>query len=270
VSSIHFVRKGQGKPILLVHGLGSNVRNWDPIVPALTAAGRGVIALDLPGFGESPPLSGEVTIASLTDAVEGFIAEHQLGDVDVVGSSMGARMVLEMSRRGHAGAVIALDPGGFWTDTQVKVFGATVGASIALVRHIQPLLPTLTRSKVGRTALLLQFSAHPWRLDRDLVLQELRSFKRATSLDDALRALVHGPKQLGAQAGSQKSSVVIGWGRNDRVTLPSQSARALELFPAARLHWFDDCGHFPHWDQPEETARLILETTGSETFEPDR
>lgn len=254
---MQFVREGDGKPLLLVHGLGSSLRNWDPIMPALTAD-RDVIAVDLPGFGNSPPLPGEVTIASLTDAVQQFVAEHDLGDVDVVGSSMGARMVLEMARRGHGGVVVALDPGGFWTDTQVKIFNATVGASIALVRNIQPLLPALTGSRVGRTALLLQFSAKPWRLDPDVVLRELRDFKRATSLDEALRALVHGPKQQGAPAGSLKAPVVIGWGRNDRVTVPSQAQKALQAFPDAELHWFDHCGHFPHWDQPQQTARLIL------------
>jgi len=45
------------------------------------------------------------------------------------------------------------------------------------------------------------------------------------------------------------------------VTLPSQSARALELFPDATLHWFESCGHFPHWDQPERAAELILAST---------
>jgi pimeloyl-ACP methyl ester carboxylesterase len=128
-----------------------------------------------------------------------------------------------------------------------------------LVRRIQPLLPLLTRSRVGRTTLLLQFSAHPWRLPPELVLGELRSFGRATQLDEALDALVYGPQQQGAGAGSFLANVVIGWGRNDRVTLPSQAARAQALFPGARLHWFDDCGHFPHWDQPEQTARLILD-----------
>ncbi|CAN5785925.1 hypothetical protein BH09ACT7_BH09ACT7_45990 [soil metagenome] len=187
--SLNFVRQGAGTPLLLVHGMGSNWRNWEPVLPPLTRE-REVIALDLPGFGDSPPLVGDVTIAALTDAVEAFIAHHDLGDIDVVGSSMGARMVLEMARRGHRGGVVALDPGGFWTDPELKVFGATVGASVALVRRIQPLLPALTRTKVGRTALLLQFSAKPWRLPSDLVLQELRSFDRAASLDEALAALV--------------------------------------------------------------------------------
>jgi pimeloyl-ACP methyl ester carboxylesterase len=257
---MHSVRRGSGKPLLLVHGLGSSWRNWDSVLPMLSSQ-REVIAVDLPGYGESPPLPGEVSIASLTDAVESFIAEHDLGDVDVVGSSMGARMVLEMARRGHGGTVVALDPGGFWTDRQVKIFGVTVGASVALVRRIQSLLPVLTSSRIGRTALLLQFSAKPWRLPPELVLQELRNFDRATQLDEALDALVRGPKQQGAQAGSVRARVVIGWGRNDRVTLPSQAARAQALFPDATLHWFADCGHFPHWDQPEQTAQLILEST---------
>lgn len=257
---MHFERHGSGRPMLLVHGLGSGLRNWDPVVPAL-AAERDVIIVDLPGFGETAPLDGEVSIATLTDAVERFIQTEGLPDVDLVGSSMGARMVLEMARRGHAGSTVALDPGGFWTNRQVAVFGATIKASIALVRRIQPALPALTRNPAGRTALLAQFSAKPWKLDPDLVLTELRGFKTAPSLDATLRALVFGPKQEGAPAGSLKGKVVIGWGRQDKVTLPSQAKTASSLFPDATLHWFDDCGHFPHWDQPAQAARLILDST---------
>ena len=256
---MHFFRTGTGKPLLLIHGI-SQLHNWDPVVPAL-ARERDVIAVDLPGFGSTPPLTGEVSIATLTDAVERFIDEHQLDAVDVVGSSMGARIALEMTRRGHAGTVVALDPGGFWTDTEVKVFGASVGGSLKLVRAIDRALPALTRTAVGRTALLLQFSAKPWRLDPDLVLTELRAFKHAPSLDNAMHALVHGPKQLGAPSGSLRAPVVIGWGDKDRVTIPRQAHRAAELYPDAELHWFSDCGHFPHWDQPDETVELILKTT---------
>jgi pimeloyl-ACP methyl ester carboxylesterase len=257
---MRFVREGSGKPLLLVHGL-SNLLNWAPVCGEL-AREREVISVDLPGFGESPPLTGEVTVASLTDAVENFIAERDLGDVDVVGSSMGARMALELARRGHRGNVVALNPGGFWTDAQRTVFGATVRASIALVRRIQPVLPTLTRSKAGRSALMLQFSAHPSRLDPDLVLQELQNFDRSPSLDEAVSSLINGPDQQGAPRGSLMGSTVIGWGRRDRVTFPSQAHRAQELFPDASLRWFDDCGHFPHWDQPADTVRVILEATG--------
>ncbi len=257
--SLNVARHGSGRPLLLVHGI-SQLHNWDPIVPAL-ARDREVIAIDLPGFGDSAPLTGEVTIAALTDAVERFIAEQNLTEVEVVGSSMGARIALELARRGHAGAVVALNPGGFWTDTEVRIFSATVGTSLKLVRAIDPLVPTLARNPVTRTALLAQFSARPWRLDADLVARELRGFRRSPSLDAAMHALVHGPKQQGAPRGSLRAPVVIGWGHNDRVTPPRQAHRAQELYPDARLHWFDRCGHFPHWDRPEQTVATILATT---------
>lgn len=57
---------------------------------------------------------------------------------------------------------------------------------------------------------------------------------------------------------------MIGWGRRDRVCFPRQAKRALALFPDAQLHWFDRCGHFPHWDAPAETAQLILSALSSE------
>ena len=43
--------------------------------------------------------------------------------------------------------------------------------------------------------------------------------------------------------------------------LPAQAARALATFPGAEVHWFGDSGHFPQWDEPEATARLILTAT---------
>ena len=68
--------------------------------------------------------------------------------------------------------------------------------------------------------------------------------------------------QQGAAAGSTPGWVTIGWGRQDRVTLPRQAARAQQLFPDAVPHWFERCGHFPMWDQPGRTAELILARTG--------
>ncbi len=258
---MHFVRRGSGPSVVLVHGLGSSLGNWDPVVPAL-AEERDVVVVDLPGFGQTPPLSGEVSIATLTDALARFLEREDLADSDIVGSSMGARMVLEHARRGHRGTTVALDPGGFWTDRQKPFFRASITASVGLVRRIQPLLPALTRNRVTRTLLMAQFSHKPWKLPPDLALQELRGFDHSPSLDEALRSLVNGPAQEGAPRGTLQGKVVIGWGRNDKVTLPSQSERALNLFPDASLHWFDSCGHFPHWDQPAETVRMILRSTG--------
>jgi pimeloyl-ACP methyl ester carboxylesterase len=72
-----------------------------PILPQL-AAQREVVAVDLPGFGETPPTPGEISIARFADELTTFLHEQDLSEVDMVGSSMGARVVLEMAGAGSA------------------------------------------------------------------------------------------------------------------------------------------------------------------------
>ena len=257
---MHHIRRGSGRPLLLLHGLGSHSSSWAPILDAL-AAEREVIAVDLPGFGETPPLPGEVSIATLADAVIRFCAEQKLGAPDVVGSSMGARLVLELARRGVVGAVVALDPGGFWKGWERLFFGTTIALSIRLVRLLQPVMRAISGNPIGRTLLLAQFSAHPWSLPSELVLDEMRSFAAARSFDPLLTSLVASPMQEGLARGSAKRPIAIVWGESDRVCLPRQAERAMARFPDAKLYWVKRCGHFPMWDQPAETVRIILETT---------
>ena len=96
---LHFVRRGTGRPLLLIHGIGGSWRSWNTILDTL-AAERDVIAVDLPGHGDTPKLPGIHSIGTLADAVTDFLVQHDLLGIDAVGSSMGARLVLEMARRG--------------------------------------------------------------------------------------------------------------------------------------------------------------------------
>ena len=159
------------------------------------------------------------------------------------------------------GDTVALDPGGFWSDRELLVFGATLRPSITLVRALRVMLPSLLGSPVGRTLLLAQLSARPWALSREIVLPDVCGLADAPATGAALDALTKGPKQRGAPAGTVPGRVTIGWGRRDLVTVPRQAARASELFPDAVLHWFERCGHFPQWDAPQEATRLILDST---------
>ncbi|MBC7740208.1 MAG: alpha/beta fold hydrolase [Candidatus Saccharibacteria bacterium] len=257
---LNFIRQGKGPPLLLVHGLGGSWRSWSTILPALCEM-RDVVALDLPGHGETSGTVNSGTFKGLADIVEAFIVEQGFGGIDIVGSSLGARIVLELARRGKVGATIALDPGGFWRGWERTYFRTTLSASIRLVRGLGPALPTLCRYAATRSMLLAQLSARPWKLDATIVATELKSFAATKAFDSLVRDLATAPEQQGP-ASDLSHPVVIGWGRQDRLCLPRQAARAIKAFPSARLHWFEKCGHFPMWDQPKETIRLILDETG--------
>lgn len=256
--TLHVERHGSGKPLVLVHGLGGSSRSWDPVVEPL-ARHREVILIDLPGHGRSPLGPTASTFAGLVGRVEIFIAAEGLQAADLVGSSMGARLVLELACRGHAGVVVALDPGGFWKGWERHFFAATIGLSGRLVRALQPLMPAITRSAIGRSLLLAQLSARPWKLDRDFVLHEMQSIASTRTFDALTRDLAYGAGQAGKS--STAAPMVIGWGREDRLCLPRQAARAKARFPQAHVHWFDRCGHLPMWDQPAGAIELILAST---------
>jgi pimeloyl-ACP methyl ester carboxylesterase len=258
---MNYIRRGAGKPLLLIHGIGGSWRSWQTILDDL-ALEREVIAVDLPGHGDTPALKGETTIASLCDAVTEFLSENNLTGVDAVGSSMGARLVLELARRGGiVGGVVSLDPGGFWQGWQIPFFYHSINLSIKLVRALQPVMPQLTRNVISRSLLFAQFSARPWRVAPRIALDEMHSFAASPVFDELLYNLAYGELQKGAAKNSIKNPLIIGWGRRDKVCFPSQSRLALEKFPDAQLHWFDHCGHFPQWDKPEETVQLILRGT---------
>ncbi|AZQ68102.1 alpha/beta fold hydrolase [Silicimonas algicola] len=254
---LNFERQGAGRPLLMVHGLGGSVRSWDSIVPMVSRA-REMVVIDLPGHGQSPPLAGRQTIAAYADALEHFIDQNDLAGVDTVGSSVGARLVLELARRGVGGHTVAYDPGGFWRGWETVFFRSTLAASVRLVRRLRRHIPALSRNRAARTLLLAQLSAHPGRLDPLLVRNELTSIAETEVFDAMLRELARGPLQEGSA--TPPGRVTIGWGRQDRLLLPRQAERALEAFPTAHLHWFDRCGHFPQWDRPKEAAKIVLET----------
>ena len=257
---MQMTRTGRGRPLLLVHGLGSTRRVWNPILDRL-AERREVIALDLPGHNGTPAKADGGTFIGLARNLEALLDRDGLAGADVVGSSLGGQLVLEMARRGKTGAVVALDPGGFWAGGERAYVKASLRASSGMLRGMRPALPMLARLPASRATLLSQLSARPWELAGDLVATELDAFAATTTLDALIDDLPSGPMQAGP-AHAASGPVTIGWGRHDRLCLPAQAARAVAAFPGARLHWFDRSGHFPMWDQPDEALALILEATG--------
>lgn len=255
--TIAFERRGSGRPLLLVHGLGSTRNAWAPVLRMLET-NRETILVDLPGHGATPAEPDSGTFAGLVRSVENWLGEQNLSTVDMAGSSLGARIVLELARRGSTGRVIALDPGGFWQGWERSWAGSTLSASAMLLRTLGPTIRPLSRNGFSRSALLAQLSARPWALDGEFVADELESLAGTPTVDPLIRDLSTGPAQVGP---ASTGPVTIGWGRHDRLCLPVQAGRAVQAFPGARLVWFEHSGHFPMWDEPAAAVALILEAT---------
>ena len=75
-SSLAYTRSGSGAPLVLLHGIGLSRRSWNPVIPTL-AQHFDVIAVDLPGFGESAqPDPGQAHPRALAEAVAGLLARR--------------------------------------------------------------------------------------------------------------------------------------------------------------------------------------------------
>jgi pimeloyl-ACP methyl ester carboxylesterase len=257
---MHVSSQGRGKDLLLVHGLGSHSHSWRLIAPALERE-RHLLMVDLPGHGRTPAEEDSGTFTGQARSLAGFLRAEGMEGVDMVGTSLGGQLVLEMARRGLAGSVVALSPGGFWMGWERLYMESSMLLSSRLLRTLGPSLPLFCANLAGRSTLLAQLSAHPWELPADLVAEELESYACTPVLEPLTVNLAHRPMQEGPAAPGT-GRLAIGWGRRDGLCLPQQAVRAAAAFPGARLAWFEDCGHFPAWDRPAETARLILETVG--------
>lgn len=257
---MNYIQMGKGKPLLLIHGLGGSSKSWNTIITAL-ATRRNVIAIDLPGSGETPPLESEVSFYSLCNEVTTFIMTHNLQGIDVVGSSMGARLVLELARRGGiVGSVVALNPGGFWNTFEKTIFYFTMSFSILLLRLFHSIIDKISHSPFLKILFLSQFSYAPKHLTSKTVQHELRDFLKAKTFNKLLFSLTFGKGQQGMNR-KQEFPITIVWGEHDHVCFKNQAKRAIKLFPKANLVWLQKCGHYPQWDRPDATVDIILSAT---------
>ncbi|KPF45796.1 alpha/beta fold hydrolase [Rhizobium sp. AAP43] len=88
-SGTAYVAVGRGEPLVLIHGVGMKLEAWLPQIEALSGSFE-VIAADLPGHGESAPLTGGSALPAFVGRFTRFLAEIDRGPVSVAGHSMGA------------------------------------------------------------------------------------------------------------------------------------------------------------------------------------
>lgn len=247
---------------MLVHGIGSQWPAWEPVLDRL-AAQRDVIALDLPGFGMSPPLPSGVapTVPALADSVMELLEQLEVSRPHVAGNSMGGWIALELARRGVVASATALSPAGFWNRREVAYSRASLRLTVRIARALDPVADRMTASAALRTLLFGQVVARPWRIPAEDAAGALRALARSPAFDATLTVLTAGHFTGGADV---SVPVTIAWGDRDRLLIPRQAGRAVRAIPGARLAILDGCGHVPMSDDPERVVQVLLEASTSQ------
>jgi len=254
--SLAHERAGSGRPLLLVHGIGSRRQVWGPVLQRL-ASEREVVTVDLPGFGESADLPAGVipTLDAHVDAVVAFLDEQGLNEIDVGGNSMGGGVALELARRGRVRTATALSPIGFWTPQEIHWAVRSLKNTYATARALRPVASALYATAVGRTLGSWQIAARPWRIPADDAVASHKALAEADAflptLDNVSRYVFHDGPEL-------RVPVTVAWGERDRLLLTRQSRRAMRVLPQGRHLLLYGCGHVPMCDDPEQVAEVLL------------
>jgi pimeloyl-ACP methyl ester carboxylesterase len=251
-------RSGCGAPLLLLHGMGSSRRDFTAVLPELRAR-FDVLNVDLPGVGRSPHLAQRPTVGAITDAVERTLDAEGVGRVHVLGNSLGARVALELARRGRALSVVAIAPSGLNVPQERLVQGLGMGLARIVLRTADPLVAAASRSAVGRAAVLAPLKARPWRTSPEEAVGAREGFSGSR---DFWRTLLWGlmvdvPRDLDRI----DCPVTLVQGVADWVA-SGQTVRYLPLVPGSRFTPLLVAGHAPQSDRPGTIVRLGEETAG--------
>jgi pimeloyl-ACP methyl ester carboxylesterase len=257
---VNVVELGSGPPVVFVHGLSGSWQNWLEQLPVLAEDHR-VVALDLPGFGQSPMPPEQISISGYGRLVEGVCDALGLDAVALVGNSMG----------GFIGAEVAIQ---FPARVERLVLVSAAGLSIEYQRneHVLRLLrrterrltawggwlasrsDTLVRRRRTRRALLSIVAAHPDLLPGPLSAELLRGSGKPGFVD-ALDALTDYP--IRERLPEIACPTLIVWGEDDRL-VPVRDAFEFErLIPTARKVIYRDTGHVSMLERPAAFNALL-------------
>ncbi|MBG0827677.1 alpha/beta fold hydrolase [Planomonospora sp. ID67723] len=252
-----FERRGAGAPLILVHGIGHHWQAWLPVLDRL-AAERDVIAVDLPGFGVSPPLppGTPYTAETLADAVESFCAVLGIREPHVAGNSLGGYVALELASRGVVRTACALSPAGFWSRGELAYARAVLRATRGAALAVPPERAAMTAGNpVAKAISVGMMVAHPGRLSDEAVLAAGEALRNSPGFDETLDSFAW----LMPPA-PPKVPITVAWGERDRLLLRRQAVRAAK-WSGQRVKLLRGCGHLPMSDDPEMVARVLLEAS---------
>ncbi|MFF7768343.1 alpha/beta fold hydrolase [Streptomyces massasporeus] len=255
--TLSYTRRGSGEPLLLLHGIGHHRQAWEPVIPAL-AAERDVIAVDLPGCGDSPALPDGMAhdLPTMSTVLKALFGALEIDRPHVAGNSLGGLLALDLARARLVRSVTALSPAGFWNEAERRYAFTVLSTMRQIARRLPPpVVERLARPALGRTLLTSTIYARPGRRSPEAVVAETLALANAQGFSETLRS----GRTVQFTDDIVGTPVTVAWGSRDRLLIPRQGVRAKGVIPRARLVRLPGCGHVPMNDDPALVARVVLD-----------
>ena len=249
-------------PVLLVHGIGRSLEDWDPQYERLSADYR-VIAVDVPGFGFSDRPEGPITLSAFANGVLGAV--DVLGEqrpLHIVGNSLGGAIAMQvLAQRPERVASLALiNSAGFGREVTIllRILAMPVLGPLASRRTTRATATMLERSCYADTAL-----ASRERIDRAMAIAAKPHHGQVMLAAAVELATARGVKagwrrQLAAFAALHPRPAMVIWGDQDKVLQAHHLEEARRVLPHAETHLLPGIGHMPQIECPDEFAALVL------------
>ncbi len=239
---------GRGEPLVLVHGLATTRAIWRRVLPRLGARRR-VIALDVPGFGETPPVGPGFDLDAVADAIADGLEDAPF---DLVGHSLGGALSIVLAER-HPDAVrrlVLVAPAGLrpLPSVAARVAGTAAARAIPLRRRGAALADT----GWGRRLLMTPGTAEPSAIPPAEVRAMLDASRGATRIAEALQSAASA--DLRERLRALELPVGIIWGAHDRI-IPARGIDSIR--PGAPSVLVARAGHIPMIEQPERFAAAL-------------
>lgn len=250
-------------PVVMLHGIGRSLEDWDPQHPLLSGSFR-VIAPDLAGFGRSGRAPGPATVQGLADTVVATLdALGETRPVHLMGNSLGGAVALlvTVGAPGRVASLVLADPAGFGAEVTpaLRILGVPVLGPLLLGRldrraarraeralFVDPAL--VTEERVTRA---VEIGARP---------EYRQTFLEIASELGTVRGVRPGWRRaLLAQAAANPVPTLIVWGERDLILPVAQVRAAARALPHVRTHVFGRTGHMPQIERAPEFATLTRE-----------
>jgi pimeloyl-ACP methyl ester carboxylesterase len=248
----HYLERGGGAPVVLLHGSGPGVTaesNWSATIPALARRYR-VLAPELVGFGATQrAVDLEYRLSTWVDHLIGFLDALDIASASIVGNSLGGVVSLFTAFQHPARIrrmVLMGSPG----------IGMRMTEGLKALRAYEPSLDAM------RNLLRGHFAHDPAIATEELVRRRYEASARPGEQEN-YRA-IHKGQQAGDNPMLTEDMVrgitaptLLVHGRDDRVLSAEISWNMARLMPAADLHVFHDCGHWAQLEHADEFNTLV-------------